>query len=241
MAQISKCTLSVIFVILATSCILQPSANPINKNQTESNELLDIIETTKMSPPSNSSNNLLEFQNNLRLPDCDSLCWRGIKPGITTRNEAEKNLADTYGNENIEFDGVFLTWLSNGADLSYSGNLRFLDNTVDEITIKFDEEVLMVSDLIGIIGKPDFVRLAIAFSSEADCAGAALYYTNKGLDVWIYPDSDKEIVGVEKSQSISSLRMLSPRLSENWHVTDSYEVEWNGYQDYCSSINHWDD
>ena len=196
-----KYTIIIIMGILITGCVTNESSSKGSINESES------IGATKISLPTSSSNNLQSFQDILSYPNCNSFCWRGIEPGITERSEAEKILEEVYGNENIEIDDGLLSWISNDEDFSYSGNLIFLDDTVDEIVVEFDKEVLLINDLIKIIGDPTLVRVAIAFSSETNCASASIYYPDKSTEVWLYPQD--QIVGVEKLQSISSFRILS--------------------------------
>ncbi len=164
-------------------------------------------------------------------PECTSPCWRGIEPGTTSYDDALTILENHYHPDNVEIDESFINWVSGTSDQSDNGSLKFYEGIVDDISVRFALESLTVEDFTKVIGEPEFVRIAKAFSSESDCAGASLVYSDLGLDVFLYPD--KELTGVEKSQSVNLVIFLSPRLLENRNVTDSVMLEWDGYRDYC--------
>jgi hypothetical protein len=107
----------------------------------------------------------------------------------------------------------------------------FFENIVDHIYIAFDKNYLQVTGLVDRVGTPEAVRLAIAFSSEHQCAAASLFYSELGIEAWIIPENT--MVGANEEQFIGTIVLISPRLLENWELTDSFLVAWSGYQDYC--------
>jgi hypothetical protein len=150
---------------------------------------------------------------------------------VTDRQGAETILQQRYGVDNLEFTTNSIYWTSNSVDNSIGGSLMFFENIVDHIYIAFDKNYLQVTELVDRVETPEAVRLAIAFSSEHRCAGASLFYSKRGIEAWIIPENT--MVGVKEEQFIGTIELISPRLLENWELTDSFLVEWSGYRDYC--------
>jgi hypothetical protein len=171
------------------------------------------------------------------LTGCQDLtCWDGIIPGITTRGEARSLLEALYGSENLTVTQSSLYWEQDSLSTrTRGGGLSISDqDIVDEIHINLLERTLSVAELVDQIGEPSFVYVNRAFPSETYCAGALILYPSKGVIAWLYPVGD--FTGINPTQSIESLDLLSPELANNWSITDSVKLDWQGYLDYCNFL-----
>ena len=84
-------------------------------------------------------------------------------------------------------------------DTSSSGWLRFNNEIVEQIGVRFLEGELLVSKIVEELGEPTSVQITIA-SDGTNCSGASLVYPDLETKVLLYPY--EQSVGVNKDQSV---------------------------------------
>lgn len=228
-----KYIFATVCMLLSISCSTGEASIPKSDSITSSRSENQISATG--TPTSTSLPvNVLKFQEAISSQNCISACWAGIQPGTTDHNESVAILQQRYGVQNVEVKPNSVTWISDGVDNSRGGNLVFFDGVVDSVRVWFGRDRLTVEDLLELLDQPESIRVARAFSSEINCAGASLFYSSVGVEAWLSPEG--LFVGANPSQFIDSIMFLSPRLLKNWQITDSVLIEWGGYRDYCLDV-----
>lgn len=224
----SRYTFALVYILFSFGCSIKAST-PEQKNTTLGCQESQICVT---SAPTNAvlPSASLELQEAMCSQEHVSLCWVGIELGVTSYSKAEAILRQHYGKRNVKAQLNSITWISDGTDSSRGGGLAFSDGIVDRVRVWFGRDRLTVENLIEVIGQPEWVRVARAFSSDVYCAGVSLFYPDLG-EVWLSPGGS--LADVKRSQFVDSVMFLSPRLLENWQITDSFLVEWDGYRNYC--------
>jgi hypothetical protein len=81
-----------------------------------------------------------------------------------------------------------------------------------------------VAELIAEYGEPSHVWVAIAFSSDVQCAGAFLMFTEVGLRAFLNPVGN--FVGVRPEQTAQRLEWMSPEDAKVWSITDHAKIDW---------------
>ncbi|MEQ9030639.1 MAG: hypothetical protein RLP44_18140 [Aggregatilineales bacterium] len=155
------------------------------------------------------------------------LCWRAlIDNGELSLEEARDMLEawESVTDVRIE-DEDYLLWSFAIEDRTYYGSLyRWGIFTVSS------GENFSVADLVEEIGEPSEVYVTRAWSSEVNCAGAFLFYLEEGIRAFITPQD--EFVGVSEDQRVR-IELLTREVARNHYMTDTVNVEWRGYMDYC--------
>jgi hypothetical protein len=185
-----------------------------------------------------TSNILSDIKDIIFTSQCTNACWAGVQPVITDKEQALYILTKRYGNENVTLEDlnnqqIFIHWVSDNQDLSNKGTVYLIENKVSEVSIIFKAGV-NVERLIESIGTPNFVNGtigAITSSHEFRCAGIELIYPELGLMASLSPY--EESLGVYKSQQVTNLRIREPWNLEEIPWTDSFNIPWDGYREYC--------
>jgi hypothetical protein len=157
-------------------------------------------------------------------------CCDEIIMGLTPFAKMQALLNAHFGYDGItDFHSTFWETNSDGMVRSVwvSRNNR---GQLDDLGIALGEEYT-VTDLIAQLGNPDFVYVAIAFSSEFDCAAAFLFYPAVGVSAYLDPYGKS--VGVRPTQNVYRIEFMSFAEAQGFYITDHAKVEWQGYQDYC--------
>jgi hypothetical protein len=162
---------------------------------------------------------------------CLPPCWIGIEPGITNRTPTIELLEVYYGPENIRIeDESLLRWGSEQVDNSSSGWIRFDNEIVEQIGVRFLEDRVSVGKIVEELGEPTSVQITIA-SDGINCAGASLLYPDLETKILLYPH--EQSVGVSKDQSVYEL-VFSTQGVTVLPPTDTFSNEWEGYREYCT-------
>lgn len=210
------CCLSII------SCLFAPS-NQILATQIP-------YQTNSLSTADATGNNLNNHWSKL-LGQCQLPCWIGIVPGQTSSTEAIALLKKHYGNSNVKVKNqTSIEWVSGGIDLSETGNVSMFENAVADIIVILKED-LSVDEVVRLFGEPDLVFVA-KMGNDGNCWNSSLFYSKQGIEVSL--KSIDGSVGIKNTQSVYSIRFLSPQLAVQWEPTDSIIAKWDGYQDYCT-------
>jgi hypothetical protein len=169
---------------------------------------------------------------------CTNACWTGIQPKVTDKEQTLSILTNRYGLKNITPEAFnnqtrFVNWITGQQDWSIGGTVSLIDNRVVDISIRLKEKIT-AKDFIESIGEPTFVNGvigAITSSSEFKCAGITLLYPEFGLVA--HPSPYKDTLGIYESQYITFLRITEPWKREDIPWTDSFNIPWDGYREYC--------
>jgi hypothetical protein len=163
--------------------------------------------------------------------DCLPPCWIGIEPGVTHSSDAEAMLKAYYGPDNVDLErNTFLYWSSSQVDSSQGGSIRLENNRVLQTRVGFAENQLRVSELVEVLGEPEFVQVTRA-ADGINCAGLSLIFPEFETEAILFPTDDS--LSTNPSQSVSALIFSAPGLTGRF-VFDTFQVDWQGYQAYCS-------
>jgi len=170
--------------------------------------------------------------------DCLKLnCWADIFPGTTTLTKARMILETRYGKEKVVDRPLGLRWEFESRKGTIQGG--WLNATeqgiVYEINITFSKDDVSVAELVTQVGEPSSVYIVRTISAKLQCAGSLLSFPSIGVMAWLYPINTS--IGVQPTQSVSSLRLLPVEQAKKWTVTDHIRLEWRGYRDYCSLVS----
>lgn len=169
-------------------------------------------------------------------------CWEGITPGITSFEEAKTILEAKYGADNLDlsYGQAFIDWeTSESNDLPQYGSVSIdKQGIVYDIKISGFAQPMTVSELIEEIGQPSHVWVARAFSSEYLCAGAMIMFSDAGILVSPdYRDNTGDSINIKPNQFVYGITFMTVEAAENWSITDTWKLDWQGYADYCSLVS----
>ena len=171
--------------------------------------------------------------------NCNSGCWMGIEPEISTKSQALDILDKYYGSENVSVDngnseGWTINWKSDDIELPHNGMIEGYQDRVLRMWIFLNGENLNVENLLEDMGNPHSVRAvlsSIAENYEVTCAGASLLYPQYGVEFYLL--QNPESVGVSSNQFVNGLYIRTPWKPEERPWTDSFYIQWDGYHEYC--------
>jgi hypothetical protein len=187
---------------------------------------LALIGCSKQVPPASSSDEGGEI-----FTECLPPCWIGIEPGVTHSSDAEAMLQAYYGPDNVDLEqNTFLNWSSGQIDRSQNGSIRLENNKALQIRVVFAENQLRVSELVEVLGEPELVQVTLA-ADGMNCAGLSLVFPESETVAVLMPTDNS--LDINPSQSVSALIFSAPGLTGGF-VFDTFRVDWQGYQDYCS-------
>jgi hypothetical protein len=163
----------------------------------------------------------------------EAMCWTGIIPGVTTFETAKSIIEAIYPQDAIKISRQYMSWIPQISDSLSSGSLRAdNDNITMDVDIGIPAESVPMSEMVEWIGEPDLVNVVRAFSSEARCAGSLVIYSDPGIMVFLYPEN--KTIGISPTQFVSTITLIHPEIIKNQKMTDTWELEWQGYTDYCA-------
>lgn len=161
---------------------------------------------------------------------CTLPCWLGIELNQTTEQEAKEILITHYGVYNVD-DTVppYVRWsTTKPEEVSRGGWVKIHDNIVVSVNVKFRQGAIVVDNLIGDMGYPEYVE-TVQTADRLGCAGAYLHYPSLGISAILFPHQGK--VGVFGDQSVNEIDLITP--GGQLMPLDSWIEEWKGYGDYC--------
>ena len=161
------------------------------------------------------------------------LCWNGIIPGVTTFDDAKSIIEGMYERDAIRIGQTYIDWEAQVSDSIFGGSIKADSGGVTtKVRIAIRAEKVAMSEVSEWIGEPDLVYVVRAFSSEARCAGSFVTYSDPGVMVDLYPEN--HTIGISPTQFVAGISLVPPETLENWTITDTWVIEWQGYTDYCA-------
>lgn len=167
---------------------------------------------------------------------CPPPCWHDIVPGQTPADEALSILRMLYGQENVDSGAGFVAWETDGG---LSGGMALLEGRASTIVLRFPGESLRVETLVAELGAPAIVHVTLPHprrttdASRPECEILRLVYLEMAVEVVLYDSLSGQITA---EQSIHSL-YLAPERPELTILTPFYTREWEGYGNYCISVD----
>lgn len=167
-----------------------------------------------------------------------SSCWLDIVPGLTTYEEGKNIISTYYGDDYVELvsrNSKIIQWHSEDDVFVKTGNVTFSDGITYDLFIFFQDKIISIDEFIHEIGDPYSVSIVIGDG----CAGASLYYPDIGLKV--FPTNYNGIIDSEIDQYITGLYIVEPWDPSIDPWTDSLQIKWQGYGDYCPEKWPWEE
>jgi|WetSurMetagenome_2_1015567.scaffolds.fasta_scaffold45586_4 hypothetical protein len=165
---------------------------------------------------------------------CPYLCWMGIKPGVTTFEEAKSilNTSDQIDQKLLKVSNTRISvpiWYTVPTRTTHSNAYITFENGVVN-TISFGDPPFKIKDITNLIGEPDKISYLVIDTPDGPgkIAIFVIYFSSRKIMVtsggWTGPDPNDHIVGLDLNTEFDNSLLPAYGPIQTWlgygHIKD---------------------
>ena len=153
---------------------------------------------------------------------CPHICWMGINPGVTKKDEALVLLkASDQIDQNMEVTdtGIVTHWFTEKTKkYSIQAYVRFDENGVSKSIALTDTSPFMLKDLIAIFGEPSGINIDMnIYGNVMEMPYGAYYFARKA-----FISADATELGVQPNDAVHTIILNVPYKEELFRPWEGY-------------------